>query len=120
MSEQVALVVEDDENLALIFAESMRQAGFTTEIFRRGDKALQRLGEIVPFVVLLDLNLPGVPGEALLYYIRRQARLEKVHVIIVSADFTRADLLQDKVDMVLIKPISFIQLRDLSSRLKNS
>ena len=39
-------------------------------------------------------------------------------IIITTADARMGDAYREQVDFVLIKPISFVQLRDLTKRLK--
>ena len=39
-------------------------------------------------------------------------------IIITTADARMGEAYSDQVDFVMIKPISFVQLRDLTSRLK--
>jgi CheY-like chemotaxis protein len=67
--------------------------------------------------VVLDLHLPGVSGRKLLDVIRADGRLTKTRVILATADYRTAEELRDSADLVLLKPISFKQLRDLSARL---
>ena len=66
MSNPLALIIEDDENQADIFSLALRRARFEVEIVQEGDKALTRLTEIVPAIVILDLHLPHVSGEMIL------------------------------------------------------
>lgn len=113
----LALVIEDDEDLVSLFADAMGAAGFEAEIIRNGYNALIRLDEIEPTVVVLDLHLPGVPGQDILQQIRGQRRLLNTQVVLATADPGLADSLATKADLVLIKPISFSQLRDLATRL---
>lgn len=120
MHEPFALIVEDDADLSEIFAEALMAAGFRTEIVRAGDLAQARLNQIVPHVVVLDLHLPRVDGRALLRQIRADARLADTQVMIVSADPRMAETLDADADLVLLKPITFSQLRDLANRLKLS
>jgi DNA-binding response OmpR family regulator len=112
-----ALIVEDDEDLSTIFAEALRAAGFKPEIVRDGALALKRLGEIVPRVVILDMHLPHVSGDEILREIRASDRLRGVRVVVTTADARIAEHSSHLADMVLIKPISFGLLRDLTSRL---
>lgn len=114
----LALIIEDEIDLADIFSAALEAAGFTTETITDGDIALARLQEIEPQVVILDLHLPGTDGMQILAYLRTEARLEKTHVIIASADAALAQTLE--ADLVLLKPISFGQLRDLTRRIHNS
>lgn len=118
MTKPLALVIEDDVDLANIFAEALQAADFDTEIIAAGDVALNRLKTVVPLVVVLDLHLPRVSGMEILPQIRSDARLAKTRVIVASADPVMADSMADIADLVLIKPISFGQLRDMAARLK--
>jgi PAS domain S-box-containing protein len=117
---KLGLIIEDDEDLTNIFAEALITAGYETEIIRDGSVAQQKLEEIVPDLVVLDMHLPHVDGVSLLNQIRTDKRLAGTLVIIATADAVLGDMYRDTADFVLIKPISFSQLRDLSVRLRNS
>lgn len=116
----LALVVEDDEDLSFIFAEAMRAAGFEPEIVRDGQLALDRLEVIKPAVVVLDLHLPHVAGTDILKRIRELPHLKGTRVVVATADARLAEQTDRQADFVLIKPISFSLLRDLTSRLGHS
>ena len=120
MSELLGLIIEDDEDLSVIFSEALQAAGFKTEIIQSGDKALARLAVTVPDVVVLDLHLPRVAGMDILHQIRADARLSATRVIVATAHPRMAESLRDEADLVLLKPISFSQLRDLASILGTS
>ncbi len=117
MSNPIALIVEDDADLANIFAEALQAARYDTDIIRTGDRAMARLKTGMPDVVVLDLHLPGESGMEILKQIRADAHLARTRVIVASADPVMAESLNDQADLVLIKPISFSQLRDLANRL---
>jgi DNA-binding response OmpR family regulator len=117
MGNPLALIIEDHEDSSIIFANALREAGFECEIIRAGDKALTWLAETTPAVVVLDLELPRVSGMEILRQIRADARLAKTHVIITTAHPDLAIGLEEKADLVLIKPISYSQLRDLAKRM---
>jgi len=117
MSNLFALIVEDDNDLAIIFAMALQEAGFETQIVRAGDTALMWLSSSTPDIVVLDLHLPRVSGDTILKEIRADARLAKTKVIITTADPRMAEMLDDKADLVLLKPVGFSQLRDLAARL---
>jgi DNA-binding response OmpR family regulator len=114
----MALIVEDDEDIGAIFAAALQQAGFTTEVITDGGVAMNRLAELTPGVVLLDLHLPTVSGPDILRYIRSEERMAQTRVVIATADPHMADLLRNQVTLVLDKPVSFVQLRVLSTRLR--
>jgi CheY-like chemotaxis protein len=125
VNKQFALIVEDDKDAATIFSAALQTGGFKTEIVQDGATALARLADTTPDVVVLDLHLPRVSGRDILRRIRTDERLGNMRVVIASADPREADLLEADLreaglrepDLVLIKPIGFSHLRDLSKRL---
>ncbi len=116
----LALIIEDDEDLASIFAEALRGVGFEVEIVADGQTAQERLKHgATPFLILLDMHLPHVSGADLLTnIIKRDEQFAKTIIIITTADARMGEAYTEEVDFVMIKPISFVQLRDLTSRLK--
>lgn len=114
----LAFVIEDDADLAIIFAKAVEAAEYQVEIIHSGDTAMQRLNETVPDIVVLDLNLPYVSGVTILDYIRTDERLRKTSIILATANYALAQSIEDRADLVLVKPITFSQLRDLTSRLR--
>lgn len=116
----LALIIEDDEDLASIFAEALRGVGFEVEIIADGQAARERLKNgVAPFLILLDMHLPHVSGADLLTnIIKKDEQFAKTIIIITTADARMGEAYNEEVDFVMIKPISFVQLRDLTSRLK--
>jgi CheY-like chemotaxis protein len=117
---QTALIIEDDEDLASIFAEALRGVGFDVELVADGKGAQERLKYgAPPFLVLLDMHLPHISGADLLTnMIKKDERFAKTIIIITTADARMGEVYNEQVDFVMIKPISFVQLRDLTSRLR--
>ncbi len=118
MTNPLALIIEDDENLADIFAMALQDAKFETEIAQDGQVALNRLAVIVPTLVLLDLHLPHVSGETILQQIRADERLVDTRVILATADAELSKVLRSESDLALLKPISPKQLQILASRFR--
>lgn len=116
----LALIIEDDEDLANIFAEALRGVGFEVEHVADGKKGKERLQNgTPPYLILLDMHIPHISGGDLLTNIIKQnAKFDKTMVIITTADARMGEAYRDQVDFVMIKPISFVQLRDLTARLK--
>ncbi|MCB0176864.1 MAG: response regulator [Anaerolineae bacterium] len=112
----LALIIEDDKKQATIFSQALRMADYETEVIRDGQTALERLAETIPAMVVLDLHLPHYSGKDILRTIRSDARLEKTRVILATADALLAKSISEDADLVLLKPISFNQLRDLAKR----
>jgi CheY-like chemotaxis protein len=118
MTNPLALIIEDDEYQADIFSLALQAAEFESEVVNDGAVALTRLAAITPDLVILDLHLPSFSGRDILHQIRADKRLTETRVILATADAVMADLLRDESDLVLLKPISATQLRDLAIRLR--
>jgi DNA-binding response OmpR family regulator len=119
-SRPLALIVEDEYQLADIFTQAMKLADFETQTIADGQKAIKALATLDPAVVILDLYLPGASGDKVLAYIRNEARLEKIIVVLTTFDSLLADNLREQSDYVLLKPVSFSQLRDLGLHLRST
>ena len=113
-----ALIIEDDEDLSDIFSGALQTAGFEVETIRDGAIAQERLRETIPNVIVLDMHLPHVDGATLLKQIHADERLGKARIIIATADSAQAEFYRNMATIVMIKPITFSQLRDISARLK--
>lgn len=118
MKRDFSLIIEDDKDLAIIFSEALQAAEYETEIIQDGRLALERLADTQPAVVVLDLHLPQISGKKVLDQIRSARHLTATRVILATADPFMAESLREIADLVLIKPISFGQLRDLAARLR--
>jgi two-component system response regulator AdeR len=117
MTKPLVFVVEDDPQLSQIFTLTLSEL-FEVEAITDGRQALARLSEVAPQLVVLDINLPGASGAEILHSIRADTRFDSTRVILATANPRQADELRDKADIVLLKPISIVQLRDFAERLK--
>ncbi len=113
-----ALVIEDDADLSDIFSKALQAAGYEVESILDGQVAQDRLKEVVPRVIVLDLHLPRVDGITLLKQIHATDALKDTKIIMTTADNVQAEFYRNQATIVMVKPISFSQLRDISSRLK--
>jgi CheY-like chemotaxis protein len=116
MEKPLVLIIEDDPAQNQIFNISLRN-DFVVETFLDGDSAAARLDKVIPALVLLDLNLPGISGRELLAKIRADKRIANTCIILATADERQADMLDKDADLVLLKPISPGQLKELALRL---
>lgn len=115
--ELVVLVVEDDPILAEIFAIAFQLAGFKSIVSRDGIEAMRLIKEMRPDVILLDLHLPKVMGDDIFAKLQKEPALLNAITILATGDSRRASFLQNQVDFVFLKPISFSQLRHLATRI---
>jgi DNA-binding NtrC family response regulator len=60
------LIVDDESNARAALSEILREDGYATETAADGFKALGKLEEFAPDVILTDLKMPGLDGIALM------------------------------------------------------
>lgn len=116
MAKPLVMIIEDDNRLSEIYSLTL-QSEFDVEAIINGDAAVSRLSQVVPALVVLDLNLPKVSGREILAQIRADQRLAKTRVILATADSNQSSLLSEQADIVMLKPVSPGQLRELAARL---
>jgi CheY-like chemotaxis protein len=80
------LVVEDDRRMAQSLAAQIGVLGHTVAISYGPRMALQQLNEVIPDVIFMDINMPGIDGLEVLRFLRRDPMTADVPVIIVSAE----------------------------------
>ncbi len=111
------LVVEDNPAQAEIFTAALENAGYEVVWIDNGSEAMAYLEKNAPAVVVLDLHLPEVAGSDILTHIRSQPHLAETRVMLATADPRMAEMVASESDLVLLKPVSYVQLRELARRL---
>jgi DNA-binding response OmpR family regulator len=77
------LIVEDDESLQNVLNEFLQSEGFVTDVASTGSKALEKIYNSTPSLVLLDLGLPDMDGESVLIQLRKD--YPELPVVILTA-----------------------------------
>jgi DNA-binding response OmpR family regulator len=113
----IALIIEDEVEIATILASALQSAGFETVLVQDGEAALAQLRMIVPTLVVLDLALPEVSGTEVLLRLRADESLKGTRVIVITGMPVLIDGVEDLADLVLVKPFSITQVRDFAVRL---
>jgi two-component system response regulator RegX3 len=100
------LIVEDEPTLADAMRYGLEREGFRCSVSTDGNDALARFKSDPPDLVLLDLMLPGTPGEEVCKAIRKAG---STPIIIVSAKTSELDRvlgLELGADDYITKPFS--------------
>ncbi len=100
------LIVEDDADINRLLSRILTASGYRTLPAFSGTEARLLLQRETPDLILLDLMLPGISGEALLREIRENLRSD-VPVLVLSAKSALQDkitLLKDGADDYITKP----------------
>jgi signal transduction histidine kinase/ActR/RegA family two-component response regulator len=121
------LYVEDNaSNRALVEAIIQRQKDLRVLCVSSIKEAKQLLNEIVPSLLVIDLNLPDGSGEQLVDYVNSHTQFSYIPIMILSADAlpeTIKRLETAGVDCYLTKPLDVAifnkKIRDLLSTREN-
>lgn len=116
-NQQLALIIEDDYDAAIIFAKALEMIGCSTKVIHNGAIAKDYIAENQPQLILLDLLLPEYSGAELLTQIRASDHLKDTLIVITTAEPRIAEKIKYQADLILIKPTSFSQVRNLVGRL---
>jgi DNA-binding response OmpR family regulator len=105
------LVVEDQVRLAHSVARVLRREGMAVDVAYDGTAALDRTVEVDYDVVVLDRDLPGVPGDEVCRRLMREPR--PTRVLMLTAAGTIAERVQGLsigADDYLPKPFAYPEL----------
>lgn len=104
----VVLLVEDDRDGRIMYAQWLQQSGFHVEQAHNGLQALERAFELLPDAILTDLNIPGIDGYELTRRLKTDVRTQHIPILAVTgyAPFTNDPSRADRAgcDAVLPKP----------------
>ena len=106
------LIVEDDTALADMYRTALRLDGFAVRVATDGISALSQLEQDCPDLVVLDLHLPRLRGEAILKEI--SALCIDIPVIVVTGADPQATL--EQAAAILRKPCSLDRLLSVIDR----
>ena len=117
------LVVEDDENNRLVISRLLRLSGVPDDrIFTAGGDAFEFLssGGAKVDLVLLDLQLPGKDGYAILGELRSEPSTRDLTVVALTANVMRQDVERCRAagfDGFIGKPIDGRRFRETFARI---
>ena len=113
------LVVEDEQDIAGLIKLTLERAGdAAVEIIGRGDDALRAIAGRPPDLVILDLNLPAVPGDEICRLLRQKPETRQIPIIMLTARTSESDRVSGLdlgADDYVTKPFS---LRELGARVR--
>ena len=83
--ERQVLVVDDDRDAAMMFAALLQELGHAVEYVTNPRLVLDIARRLKPWLVFLDIGLPGLSGWELAPLIRRELGEDAVRIVAVSA-----------------------------------
>ena len=107
------LIIDDNRQTADALQQMLEILDLPARVAYGSSPALVMLRNLIPSFVCLDINMPGVDGTEVLAYIRREPRLMKVPVVVITSDDqpeTRQHMLKGGAQAILIKPATLDSL----------
>ncbi len=112
------LLAEDDRALLELLTEYLELQGLEVSAVEDGEAALRELErERPPDIALLDIRLPGIWGTDVLRHIRREPRLSRVKVMVLTGLGPDELVLGARPDEILAKPVDVDSLRAALARM---
>lgn len=108
------LVVEDNDDLQILFRLVLESEGYEVAIADNGKDAIRLLEEMQPQLVLMDIMMPGVSGIEVSRSIKQQQSYKTLPILLVSAvdRLKEQQLNYSQANGVLYKPFDLDNLLD--------
>ncbi len=102
-----AVIIDDNRTTADALVQMLKLLRVPARVAYGSSAAIALLSSYSPSVILLDIKMPGVDGLEVLGYLRREPRLIRTPVVIITSDDqpeTRFRALRRGANGIIIKP----------------
>lgn len=107
------LVVDDNPSIALLLKQVLIAEGYAVTIARDGLEAIARVEQVVPDLILLDLDLPYLSGDEVCKRLKKSPTTRLIPIIIVTAQSefqNKLDAWEYGADDFLTKPFHLVEV----------
>jgi DNA-binding response OmpR family regulator len=108
-------VVDDDVYLAEMVKQTLLSEGFIVTVFNESKDVLEGIEKKQPDLILLDIKMPGLDGNALLKQIRLKYNIPIIMLTGVNTADSMASSIKIGADDYVVKPF---HPQELISRIK--
>ncbi len=118
-TEHTVMVVEDYDDTRLLLRHALESKGYRVVEAINGQEAVDLAERERPDLILMDLDLPILDGIAATQHIRRQAAMDEVPIVAVTAyplSYTRVKAFAKGCNEYMSKPIDLDELEQLLTR----
>jgi DNA-binding NtrC family response regulator len=111
-SHERILVVDDEENVRILFSRILQKEGYEVECASSGSEAIEKLAKSSFDLVVTDLKMNGVDG---LDVVRKGKMVNQTMPFILISGYgttqTAGTAAREGADMFLMKPIEITELK---------
>ncbi|NJL94012.1 MAG: response regulator [Anaerolineae bacterium] len=106
------LVLEDDNDLRSLYHRALKFKGYDVTATESAERAIDLLqkGALVPDVAVLDMSMPGLPGSAVVEFIRNHSQHATLPIIVITCDERFKEHLKTAGVVFMTKPINLHDL----------
>ena len=113
----VILVVDDDAAIRLLIQDVLDDVQYKVILADDGAAALTAMATVLPDLVTLDLELPGINGAQVLELMRQDEQLQQVKVVIISSLEIVPPHVKELAQAIIRKPFDIDTLLQIIQRL---
>ncbi len=111
-------IIEDDPDISELMQIVIENEGFLVKNFLNAEKAVDKIVEEKPSLVIMDLHVGKIDGAILVKKLKYKKETAKIPVIIVSAKNSLEEISREcEADGYLKKPFNISDLTQLIDRL---
>lgn len=115
------LIAEDDQFLLNAYKHQLEPDGYTLEIAKDGQEAIDKLATITPDLILLDLVMPKKSGMEVLRALRANPKTAKIPVIVATNISNPSDQAEcEKLGAVQYTIKTDVSMQQLSALVKKT
>ena len=85
------LIIEDNEDNGIIYATYLTHLGFDVVVVEDAERGLALVHERRPHVIMMDVGLPGMDGNAATRLLKDDPRTREIPVVVLTAHAQRED-----------------------------
>lgn len=111
---KTVLICDDDEGIIDVATIVLQDKGYKVISLLNGEKILEKIKEVKPDIILLDLWMPALPGDLLTKQLKSIESTKNIPIIIVSAGRdTKKVAAEAGADGFLNKPFDITELEQI-------
>ena len=106
-------IVEDDASIREIETIALKNSNYMVQAFERASVFYEKMEELLPDLILLDIMLPDEDGYRIVRRLRSNPKTKNIPVMMITAKTTEMDMvkgLDDGADDYIRKPFSVMEL----------